>query len=50
MSIRAWLQGFRDGWAESELSSGMTYNDPRRNEAYDAGVNVGQILRWGRVG
>lgn len=53
--IRAYWLGFVDGWQEpEELGSGLTWSPAdtsltwaqcsRLNEAYDRGVNHGQIL------
>lgn len=41
-------RGFADGYERpDDLSSGMTYEDARSNEAYDSGVNFGQVAgRW----
>ena len=47
---RAWCMGFRDGYREGlQLSSGVTWTDgpwleAGCNEAYDRGVNAGQIV------
>lgn len=44
--IKAFLLGVKDGWNQPyELSSGMTYTEEARNDAYDMGVNLGQLLR-----
>lgn len=48
--VKAFFQGVEDGIAEpEELSSGMTWGSevPHNNilnEAYDAGVNIGQMI------
>lgn len=43
--IRAWRTGLIDGLEQPhDLTMGMSYNDDRRNESYDAGVNVGQAI------
>jgi len=40
-----WI-GLKDGWESPYfLSSGMTWDNPHLNEAYDHAVNVGQFLR-----
>lgn len=41
----AFQNGFRDGWNQPiDLSVGMTYPCSRCNEAYDRGVNLGQMI------
>lgn len=43
--LRAVCLGIGDGYEQGELSSGITWDDPRLNNLYDAGANVGEALR-----
>lgn len=45
LTLRAVAEGLTDGWEQhDELTSGMLYPSRRLNEAYDHGVNVGQMF------
>ncbi len=45
-SLRAFLNGIRDGWEQfPELSSGLSFEDRELSELYDRGVNCGEALR-----
>lgn len=38
--------GIKDGFEQgSHFDSGLTWNDPKKNEEYDKGVNEGQRQR-----
>ena len=46
--IRAFFVGLFDGWSQPWiLSTGMTYENLRRQAAWDYGANIGQAL--GRI-
>jgi hypothetical protein len=53
--FRAFLMGLRDGWQQgASFSSGITWTEGTwfeagANDAYDRGVNWGQIYRTGKV-
>jgi hypothetical protein len=46
--MKPYLLGLRDGFeSPHDLGSGLTWDDDDANEAYDRGVNLGQLV--GRV-
>jgi len=45
MILKVFKQGVKDGFGSPrDLGSGMTYDNPKLNEMYDRGVNVGQFF------